>query len=1103
MSNAYLEPDGRFVMEDFNRARFFASFLPGIAGKKGVPSWAYFVNRGQCLAGFGFSNKDGALQEFVPADKAAWYAACRGFRTFIKIQRADSEIFYEPFQLGNYLSWHITNQLTIDSAEITITELNRDLGIEVQVVYYGLPGEKFGGLCRKTTIVNHNSMKVRLQVIDGLAVIFPAGYNDFWAKKMGATIRAWMTVKQVAGVPVYKLKYLADDVPELLPVQYSHFFLGYTPCDDGISQPQPIYDPAVIFGLGAGYEPLQIKEKNFKYPERQSDGNNLGAAFSYLESEIAAKDSINIYGLYGRVSDEQLLPEIKEQVGPGYFERHREQNRRLIQEIKDHAWVHSGIAHFDPYIGQSFLDNVLRGGLPVTLNPGSGPAKIFWLYSRKHGDLERDYNDFQLSPTYYSQGNGNFRDLNQNRRNDLWFNTGVQDSVLHYFWNLIQLDGYNPLVVKGLAYRFEDRISLQNILHTYARDHRQVSADVQTKILHYLEEPFTPGELLGFLESGIGLAPEQSDILGAVLIENAAAIEQAEYREGYWIDHWTYNLDLFDSYLAIYPDGIGRIAFERSDYSYFDSPARLTPLNERFYLEQGRVYNRHCVQIDSEKQQMISKRKLQPDRVRTEHGNGDIYHTNLFVKMLSLALNKLASFDPMMAGLEMDTGRPGWCDAVNGLPGILGSSTPEVFALKRLLQQMQRILTLCPDMGTILLPAEIGHFFREMYTCLERAGDTKQDSLDFWQKTHQCRERYLQTVRFGLNGQQTRIATAEILNFLGKANSLVTEAIGRAFQPEKGLYHTYFYYQVTRWQVLKTGEDWERQGDPAAIRVWPEDFEQYSLPQFLEGQVAALRNAVCVEKARDLYQAVRRSDLFDAKLQMYKVCADLSAAPDELGRIRVFRRGWLENESVFLHMEYKYLLEILRNGLEDEFFNELPKLLVCFLDPAVYGRNPLENSSFIVSSAYPEPDWHSNGFVARLSGSTAEMINIWLWMSFGIAPFHVNSGGELELEFRPTLSKDFFSALSRQVTVLWEDRPAKEYQLPAHSYAAKFLAKTLVIYNNPALKQTYGPEGTAINRIFLEMWDGKRIAVNGPKIIGELAHKVRQGLVEKIELVME
>ncbi|MFD2882322.1 hypothetical protein ACFTAO_51225 [Paenibacillus rhizoplanae] len=60
------------------------------------------------------------------------------------------------------------------------------------------------------------------------------------------------------------------------------------------------------------------------------------------------------------------------------------------------------------------------GGYPFIFDNGA-EGFVVHLYSRKHGDMERDYNFFSLAPEYYSQGNGNFRDMNQNRRNDVFF----------------------------------------------------------------------------------------------------------------------------------------------------------------------------------------------------------------------------------------------------------------------------------------------------------------------------------------------------------------------------------------------------------------------------------------------------------------------------------------------------------------------------------------------------------------------------------------------------------------------------------------------------------------------------------------------------------
>ena len=59
-----------FVMDDYGKKSTFASFLPGIAGIRGIPIWCYYVNRGQCVVSFGVDNKDHAIMEFYPAHQA-------------------------------------------------------------------------------------------------------------------------------------------------------------------------------------------------------------------------------------------------------------------------------------------------------------------------------------------------------------------------------------------------------------------------------------------------------------------------------------------------------------------------------------------------------------------------------------------------------------------------------------------------------------------------------------------------------------------------------------------------------------------------------------------------------------------------------------------------------------------------------------------------------------------------------------------------------------------------------------------------------------------------------------------------------------------------
>jgi len=136
---------------------------------------------------------------------------------------------------------------------------------------------------------------------------------------------------------------------------------------------------------------------------------------------------------------------------------------------------------------------------------------------------------------------------------------------------------------------------------------------------------------------------------------------------------------------------------------------------------------------------------------------------------------------------------------------------------------------------------------------------------------------------------------------------------------------TYFAYRVDEFALLtdKNGnQKTDCQGRPY-IRA--KRFTPQALPLFLEGIVRAMsvseRSA-----AKQLYKKVKESPLYDRKLKMYKVNAPLETLSMDVGRARAFTPGWLENVSIWLHMEYKYLLEVLRAGLLKNFLR-ISKLL--------------------------------------------------------------------------------------------------------------------------------------------------------------------------------
>ena len=130
---------------------------------------------------------------------------------------------------------------------------------------------------------------------------------------------------------------------------------------------------------------------------------------------------------------------------------------------------------------------------------------------------------------------------------------------------------------------------------------------------------------------------------------------------------------------------------------------------------------------------------------------------------------------------------------------------------------------------------------------------------------------------------------------------------------------------------------------------------------------------------------VKASSLFDRKLSIHLICESLAEMSPDLGSMQAFTPGWLENQ--WRHRSYKWDLKVSRAGLYEEFFQEIKTGLLPFMDPKVYGRPPLEASSFIVRSAFPDPNLHGTGFRAHLTGSTVELQSMCAIMMTGGNPF--------------------------------------------------------------------------------------------------------------------
>ncbi len=113
-------------------------------------------------------------------------------------------------------------------------------------------------------------------------------------------------------------------------------------------------------------------------------------------------------------------------------------------------------------------------------------------------------------------------------------------------------------------------------------------------------------------------------------------------------------------------------------------PISSCPVTGSIVLTPRGVRQYGAVEARDDKVSLIESRRRRRYQVRSDGGRGDVVTTTLLGKIITLVANKLASLDPFGVGIEMEADRPGWCDALNGLPGLFGSSVNETIELKRL-----------------------------------------------------------------------------------------------------------------------------------------------------------------------------------------------------------------------------------------------------------------------------------------------------------------------------------------------------------------------------------------------------------------------------------
>jgi hypothetical protein len=1131
------DPQNRYVLEDFDARPTFSDFLPGVAGYYGKPVWSFYVNRGQGIASFGTGTKDYPILEFNAANKAYQLTPYIGFRTFIRGTRKLGSFETEPFtpRLSRNLledddeSDKPKRIMYVGTNEMEVQEYDVKNGLAVAVKYFVLPEEDFSSLVRRTTFTNTGSTELTLSALDGLAKIEPSGGElDGMLKNMGRTLEGWMGVyhaDDTLTMPYYKMSTEPGDSASVKVEEAGHYCLSFIEKEDTTPELLPIvYDWTKVFGESTSLEHasgLAASSVEEILKSAQHGDATTSSAFAAVDKvTLAPGENITIASFYGKVMKIDEVPKIAAAVTkPGFVAKKFDRARTLINELTEGVETNTANPLFNGAVKQMFLDNSLRGGMPTLLgnvdsdltydeDPG---LKVFHTFSRIHGDLERDYNAFAIDPTYYSQGPGNYRDVAQNRRNDVSFAPRIGSFDVQEFLSFIQADGYEPLTVEAVVYLMHDKDRAQNLADEMTADAK--SAKMLGEVL--TGGPFRPGQLFQLIEQlNINMTAKNEDFLNAV-VAVADDSPMGVYGTGYWGDHWDYYMDLIEAYLQIYPDGEETLMWGH-ELRYFFSTATVKPRSKKYVLTltfDGK--SKHVLQLDStyydqdkaaEQQAFVDQSTglLGNDAYWQRTATGKPFTSTPIAKLFLLGAMKFAMRDSYGMGIEYEGGRPGWNDAMNGLPGMVGSGMPETYELLVLLKYIRKVANTYGH--DIVVPSELSNMVKTVEKALdelEATGfedpkdlplDVPPELFNYWDTVASARENYRNDVQYYFSGNLTSLPADEVVPMVDRWIEQVEMGIARAIKlgshgyeddGTSGISPAYFSFDVTKWKLNEGRND---VGLPLvnalAMRVG-------RFPLFLEGPVRYMKTVQDdLNTTKEVYEKVLNSGLRDDGLKMYTISASLKGQSFDMGRMMAFSPGWLENESIWLHMSYKYYLQLIRGKLYEQFFSEMKGGgMLPFMDPDVYGRSLMECSSFLASSAFSDPARHGRGFAARLSGSTAEFMTIWFLMFVGPEPFYLNKHGELEMQLVPALPSWLFED---------EEYEGTRDDDGSLTVSFKLFSSILVTYHNPDGGDLFGvnPEGYKVT-----MKDGNKVHVKGPSMPKELAADIRKvSLVDSIDV---
>ena len=314
----------------------------------------------------------------------------------------------------------------IGTNEMQLQEVDETNNLATNVTYIILPEEDFGAFVRRITITNTGRHTVTLSLLDGLAKMEPAGGKmDELLKNIGRTLEGFMGVyspyNDTLQMPFYRLSTQPADTAGVVVQEAGHWCLSILETSTDTSLLPIIYDPTKVFGDDTTLiQPIALRDKTIAeiVKEPQYGLAKTASAFAAAtDITLQHEESITITTYFGKAQNILDVPVIARRLLQSGFSQYKvSRSREIIQQITAGVVTETSNKLFNAHVGQMYLDNSLRGGVPSMLGDVDDDArmrnadedyrlKVYHLFSRIHGDLERDYNNFKIMSTFFSEVN--------------------------------------------------------------------------------------------------------------------------------------------------------------------------------------------------------------------------------------------------------------------------------------------------------------------------------------------------------------------------------------------------------------------------------------------------------------------------------------------------------------------------------------------------------------------------------------------------------------------------------------------------------------------------------------------------------------------------